>query len=485
MPPSLTLTPPHAPAVSLSGISKHYTVWTDPADRLLAPLRNVFRGKDAPSKAQSFTAVRDVTLEIQPGECLGIVGRNGAGKSTLLQMIAGTLRPSSGELSVKGRVAALLELGSGFNPDFTGRENIHLYASIMGLSKAEIEAKYNAIVAYAGIGDFIHSPVRTYSTGMAVRLAFAVCVHVDAEILIIDEALAVGDARFQFKCHATLEQMQQEGRTIIFVSHDTNAVKRMCRTAVLLERGEVLFKGAPNDVVNLYTKLITSPHGVEAIRGDIEEAKAKAVQPPPPLAPPTLTDGTHSTLQTPSDATHRRAAIDAFTSVGPHPSEGGVLIAEERAHQQISDKEYAYGGDAGKIVSVSMMDSDARPRLTFVTGSTARIRFVCEALSDVMEPIYAVTLKDVRGQEVFGTNSYFQSQTPPSLAAGERTAVEFRIQLNIQPGVYFASLGWVRLVNGEVSVIHRRYDVLRFDVMPLDRSFGVAHCPTTIHFLPT
>ncbi len=467
---------PAAPVVSLRGVSKHYTVWTDPADRLLAPLRKALLGKTGNDGAQSFTAVRDVSLEIAPGECLGIVGRNGAGKSTLLQMIAGTLRPSSGDIRVMGRVAALLELGSGFNPDFTGRENIHLYASIMGLTKAEIDAKYDAIVAYAGIGDFIHSPVRTYSTGMAVRLAFAVCVHVDAEILIIDEALAVGDARFQFKCHATLEQMQAEGRTIIFVSHDTNAVKRMCRSAVLLERGEVLFKGAPNDVVNLYTKLITSPHGVEAIRADIADAQARALDTPSPSPPEAVPVLTASDVADPT----RKAAASAFTSVAPHPSEGGVLIAEERAHQQVSDKEYAYGGEAGKIVSVAMTDEQGRPRLTFVTGATARVRFTCEAIRDIDDPIYAVTLKDVRGQEIFGTNSFFQSLTPGPVPAGRKASVEFAIQLNVQPGVYFASLGWVRLVDGEVQVIHRRYDVLRFDVMPLDRSFGIAHCPTSI-----
>jgi ABC-type polysaccharide/polyol phosphate transport system ATPase subunit len=476
MPPALSDHTASA-AVSLRGVSKHYTVWSDPAERLLAPLRQALRGRDAPTKAHTFTAVRDVSLDIQPGECLGIVGRNGAGKSTLLQMIAGTLRPSTGDIAVHGRVAALLELGSGFNPDFTGRENIHLYASILGLAKAEIDAKYDAIVAYAGIGDFIHSPIRTYSTGMAVRLAFAVCVHVDADILIIDEALAVGDARFQFKCHATLEQMQQEGRTIIFVSHDTNAVKRMCRTAVLLERGEVLFKGAPNDVVNLYTKLITSPHGAEAIRTDIEEAKRKSGAPAP--AETLATPASASPAPAPPEA-RPESAPSVFTSVAPHPSEGGVLIAEERAHQQVSDKEYAYGGEAGKIVSVAMTDEQGRPRLTFVTGATATIRFTCEAFDAISDPIYAVTLKDVRGLEIFGTNSFFQSLTPPSLKAGEKAAVEFAVRLNVQPGVYFASLGWVRLVDGEVHVIHRRYDVLRFDVMPLDRSFGIAHCPVTI-----
>lgn len=500
------------PVVSLSEVSKEYTVWSDPAERILAPFRRLWSRKP-PSSVQRFTAVKNLSLDIMPGECLGIVGRNGAGKSTLLQMIAGTLRPSTGEVRVTGRVAALLELGSGFNPDFTGRENIHLYASIMGLTKDEIDAKYDAIAEYAGVGDFINSPVRTYSTGMAVRLAFAVCVHVDADVLIIDEALAVGDARFQFKCHATLEQMQAEGRTIIFVSHDTNAVKRMCRTAILLERGEVLLKGSPNEVVNLYTKLITSPHGVEGIRSDIKEAARSAAAREGGRAKGEAAEGGGGRMPddgrqvaegpaSPGDGFQRAQGgglmvenTGRITAVASQQHSGGNLgvdqagdagrlLAEERAHLQVSDKEYAYGGDAGKITRVQMADDQGRHRLTFVAGSLIRVQFSCEAVEAVQDPIYAVTLKDLRGQEIFGTNTFFQDIAPPSLESGARVDVSFDIQLNAQPGVYFLSVGWVRIVEGEVQVIHRRYDVLRFDVMPRDRSFGLAYCPTRIHVSP-
>jgi lipopolysaccharide transport system ATP-binding protein len=209
--------------VSLHGVSKTYTIWDEPSARLLALLRSLLPGAKPTTGGRPFTAVQEVSLDIRRGECLGIIGRNGAGKSTLLQIIAGTLTPTTGDVTVRGRVAALLELGSGFNPDFTGRENIHLNASILGLTKSEIDAKFDAIVAYSGIEEFIDQPVRTYSSGMALRLAFSVCAHVDADVLIIDEALAVGDARFAFKCHATLDQMIADGRTIIFVSHDTNA----------------------------------------------------------------------------------------------------------------------------------------------------------------------------------------------------------------------------------------------------------------------
>jgi lipopolysaccharide transport system ATP-binding protein len=450
-------------AISLRNVTKVYTIWNDPAERLVHAFRQSV-GLGHPSPPKRFHAVSNVSLDIAPGECLGIIGRNGAGKSTLLQMIAGTVQPSEGTVAIRGRVAALLELGSGFNPDFSGRENILMNAAILGLDKTEIAARYDSIVEYSGIGEFIEQPVRTYSSGMTLRLAFAVCAHVDADILIIDEALAVGDARFQFKCHATLDQMLKEGRTIIFVSHDTNAVKRMCRTAVLLERGEILLKGSPNDVTNIYTKLITSPHGLEGIRDDLAALLDK--QPEPQQTPPP-----------PQDVT---PAPDLLSSSLATENQGTKLLAEERTHQQISDKEYSYGGENGQITSVVLSDGTDTPRLSFLTGDTLCVRIRCEARQMITAPIYALTLKDVRGQEIYGTNTYFQNLTPADVPAGATVEAVFSLQLNVLPGVYFISLGWVRLVNGDVQVVHRRYDVLRFDVLPCDKSFGIAWCPTKI-----
>ena len=457
---------PPPPAVLLRGVTKTYAIWDNPSARLIALLRRILGVGQVDTPNRLFTAVHEIDLSIAPGECLGIIGRNGAGKSTLLQMIAGTLQPTKGSVQVSGRVAALLELGSGFNPDFTGRENIHLNAAILGLTKPEIAAKFEAIVAYSGIEEFIDRPVRTYSSGMTLRLAFSVCVHVDADILIIDEALAVGDARFQFKCHATLDQLLKDGRTIIFVSHDTNSVKRLCDTSILLERGEVLLKGSPNDVTNIYTKLITSPQGAESIRADILALQQRAPATAPVIATPVIVPGA------------------SFDPLLPSGQSSGRLVAEERAHQQISDKEYAYGGESGCITAVQLTDAENKPRLSFVSGSSIRVRFVCQASNDIHEPIYALTLKNVNGQEIFGTNTYFQNQTTPLVPAGGQTEAIFDLQLNVLPGVYFISLGWVRLVNAEAQVIHRRYDVLRFDVLPRDRSFGIAYCPSRITVSP-
>jgi lipopolysaccharide transport system ATP-binding protein len=460
--------------ISVESVSKCYRIWETPESRLRAPFLQGVAGalphqsetaKRLRSKAEScyrdFFALKDVSFRVRKGESVGIIGRNGSGKSTLLQIIAGTLRPTAGKVSVNGRVAALLELGSGFNPDFTGRENVHLNATILGLTTEQIEAKFNAIVAYSGIEEFIDQPVRTYSSGMTLRLAFSVCVHVDADIIIIDEALAVGDARFAFKCHATLDQKLAEGCTIIFVSHDTNSVKRLCQNAILLERGEALVQGPPNDVVNIYTKLITSPQGLESIRGDIAAFEAQAHL--SSKLTPTIPVVGHVPVT---------AAVDQ--------SARSALLSEERVHQQISDKEYSYGGDLGRIAAVVVTDVLDHPRLSFSTATTLRLSIVCEALSDIQEPIYAVTLKNSRGEEVYGTNTYFKDVVTSPQLSNSRTEVVFDIQLNVLPGVYFLSVGWVQLHNAEVQVIHRRYDVIRFDVLPIDKSFGIAFCPTTI-----
>jgi lipopolysaccharide transport system ATP-binding protein len=453
-------------AIRLRGVAKTYR-WSAPSSNPWRDLLRRLGTRVTPaSSGQGFTAVQPLDLEIKAGECLGIIGRNGAGKSTLLQIIAGTLQASQGTVEVNGRVAALLELGSGFSPDFTGRENIHLNAGILGLSPAETAAKFDAIVAYSGIEEFIDQPVRTYSSGMLVRLAFAVCVHVDADILIIDEALAVGDARFSMKCFATLNQMIADGKTLIFVSHDTNAVKRLCNSALLLERGELLHQGDPNVVVNLYSKLITSPHGVAGIAADLTALRASDT-----------TAGGDQAAQTPAST---RPATMAARLPLPHDPPSSRLLVEERAHQQASDKEYTYGGERGEIISVVLSNHAGVPHLCFTSGEPARLEMVCRAHHPVEAPIYAITIKDYRGQEIFGTNTYFRNQAPPPVAPGESVRVTFDLHLNLMPGVYFISLGWVELNAGEVAVVQRRYDVLRLEMLPRDRAFGIAYCETRI-----
>ena len=233
-------------AIKVSGLSKCYHIYNKPSDRLLQMLT---RGRR--QYYREFWAVKDVSFEIKKGETVGIIGRNGCGKSTLLQMICGTLNPTSGSIETHGRIAALLELGSGFNPEFTGRENVHMNAAVLGLTKEEINSRFNDIIAFADIGDFVEQPVKTYSSGMMVRLAFAVIAHVDANILVIDEALAVGDAFFKQKCMRFLRDFMKSG-TVLFVSHDTSSIKNLCNYAVWLEKGQVVREGLPKHVCDFY-----------------------------------------------------------------------------------------------------------------------------------------------------------------------------------------------------------------------------------------
>ena len=455
--------PTPAPAVALSDVSKVYSIWKNPASQLITPLKRKLGLPHDPRDGRQFTAIKPLNLAITPGECLGIIGRNGAGKSTLLQIIAGTLQPTTGSIESTGRIAALLELGSGFNPDFTGRDNVFLNASILGMPRSEVSARFDQIVNYSGIREFIDQPVKTYSSGMTLRLAFAVCAHVDADIIIIDEALAVGDARFSLKCFATLNQFIQSGKTVIFVSHSTNAVKNLCNRAILLERGELLLDGAPNDVVNIYSKLIASPEGADAVREDI--AKIKAGESSAEGA--TNSDAPDPAATEPEDPTlHSKNAMR--------------LLVEERSHLQLADKEYAYGGNRGEIESILLCNRINEPRLDFESGDQAKLHMVCSAFEDIPAPIYAITVKDHRGQEVFGTNTYFRNEIHPAVTKGEKVHVEFAIQLNLIPGVYFISLGWVELNDGEVDVIQRRYDVIRLEMTARDQAFGIAFCDTSI-----
>ena len=242
-------------SIKVENLSKCYQIYDQPRDRLkqfVVPRLQRAIGQPSRQYFREFWALKEVSFEVKRGETVGIIGRNGAGKSTLLQILCGTLSPTQGNVEIKGRVAALLELGSGFNPEFTGRENVYMNASVLGLSNEEIDARLDEIVTFADIGDFLDQPVKTYSSGMYIRLAFAVVVHVDADILIVDEALSVGDMYFQAKCMAHMKKLMSSGVTVLFVSHDTSAVKALCSRAVYLEQGKAVASGSTDDVVEAY-----------------------------------------------------------------------------------------------------------------------------------------------------------------------------------------------------------------------------------------
>ena len=253
-------------AIAARGLAKSYQIYDKPIDRIK---QGLWRGNK--QFYREFHALKDVSFTIARGETVGIVGRNGSGKSTLLQLICGTLAPSHGEIDIRGRVAALLELGAGFNPEFTGKENVYLNAAIMGMTNDEISSRFDRIAAFADIGSFMDQPVRTYSSGMYVRLAFATAINVEPDILVIDEALSVGDEAFQRKCFSRIQEIKNNGGTILFVSHAASAVVELCDRAILLDAGEILLSGKPKQVITQYHRLIYSPHDkIQAIRDSIQ-----------------------------------------------------------------------------------------------------------------------------------------------------------------------------------------------------------------------
>lgn len=494
------------PVISVRDVSKAYRIWENPTSRLSSPLwqaasqflpRSSRLGQNLLARSQAayedFYALQNVSFEIQRGESWGIIGRNGSGKSTLLQLIAGTLQPTSGSVQVRGKVAALLELGSGFNPDFTGRENVYLNATVLGLRREQIDARYEAIAAFAEIGEFINHPVQTYSSGMVMRLAFAVAVHVDPDILIVDEALSVGDARFQLKCARAIDRFVSQGVTLLFVSHDSSMVKRLCHSAVLLEKGRIVYDGRPNDVVNLYSKLIADGGSVEALASDVAALRATPASSLSSANAPAANDPAiaHDRSAVPQDASAEvkslRLRIQALeTLLNSHPDSAEMakraedLLADERSHVQVSGQEFAYGGKAGRIHEVSVAGADGEARTWFSTGEPIVVKMIVEAQDYFPEPIFALTVKNTAGTEVYGTNTFFSNQPALEVKPGEWREVTFAFNLDLMPGHYFLSFGFTHFVGSELVVAHRRYDAIKLEIHGRDRTFGIANLKAAI-----
>jgi lipopolysaccharide transport system ATP-binding protein len=370
-------------AISLKNVSKCYKRYSLPVDRLKELL---LPGK---SHAEHFWALRDINLEVTRGETLGIIGQNGSGKSTLLQIIAKTLTPTTGELQVNGRVSALLELGSGFNPEFTGRQNVFFNGRILGLSRAEIEAKFDDIAAFAEIGDFLDQPVKTYSSGMVVRLAFAVVANTEPQILIVDEALAVGDAKFQARCMKRIRQMKEQGVTILFVSHDSSSVKMLCQRAALMNQGTLLETGNPKDVVNHYIALLNSSQSDK----EIELQK---------------TESSNSTV----------------------PDKNSV------------SKAYRHGNQLVTIKNVRLTDIDNQEiKEKLETGSILNIIVELDSQAELSDLVVGFSLRNLIGVVIYGTNTNLNEIHLPKLIPGQCITVTFQIPCYLNKGIYTLSVG--------------------------------------------
>jgi len=433
-------------AIKVENISKCYQIYDSPRDRLkqfFLPRVRQSVGLSSRTYFKEFWALKDISLEIKRGEAVGIIGRNGSGKSTLLQLICGTLNPTVGNIQANGRVSALLELGSGFNPEFTGRENVYLNGAILGLSNDEITERFDEIAAFADVGSYLDQPVKSYSSGMMVRLAFAVAINVQPEILIVDEALSVGDELFQRKCFAKIEAIRANGATILFVSHSASQIVELCDRAILIDAGELIAVGLPKQIVGRYQKLLYAPQEKRlAIREEIRRMHYSIV------------------IEGRQEVASSEVSLPA-----------ALVAAEQNAtesfDQHLRPQSTIDYESCGAIIVNPMVTTLGGDRVNnLFSGRTYRYSYYVDFERSASDVRFGMLIKTTSGVELGGGAS--ASSPRSSLAqvnAGLRCAVEFTFRCSLNPGVYFLNAGVVGNVNGEEVYLHRVVDAAMFRVM--------------------
>lgn len=407
--------------IHVERLGKVYRLYDRPVDRLKEAIHPGGR-----SYHREFHALREVSFDVGRGETFGIIGRNGSGKSTLLKTIAGVLTPSAGTVRVAGRVSALLELGAGFNPELTGLENVYLQGTLMGFSRGEMTARCPAILAFADIGDFIAQPVKHYSSGMFVRLAFACAIHVDPDILIVDEALAVGDVEFQQKCYGQIARLKDAGTSILLVSHDLGSIVEFCDRAMLLDHGRTVVSGPPDDVVNRFKQLIStgSPGAVSPPSGPVAAA---AVRPP-----------------------------------------AGELSRHFTCERNVKE----YGEGVVSIVDWGVLDAEGRPSAVLDNDADTEIVIRLQFHAACENPVAGYFLTDAKGREIVGTNTAFEGVELGARQDGETVTIRFRQKLAVAPGVYLLNIGCSEYVGERIVAHHRLYNLAALTVHSRKRFVG-------------
>jgi len=423
-----------AAVISVTGVDKAYRLYPKPSDRLLQFAGSAFTrltGRKVAPRFAEFHALSNVSLTVRNGETVGIIGRNGSGKSTLLQIICGTLHPSSGSVAIEGRVAALLELGSGFNPEFTGRENVILNAGVLGLSHQETLARFGSIEAFADIGEFMDRPLKTYSSGMALRLAFAVIAHVDATILVIDEALAVGDGLFTQKCMRFLREFMQHG-TVLFVSHDIESVKALCNRVVWLDHGQVLLDGPTGQVCEAYLNSLFGAALNEPAATRLPPGRTPIVEPP-----------------------YRDQRLDFFNA---SPLRNDIKLFG------FDPVGAGFGSGGATIRDVRLLDQEGRPLTWVVGGEMVELRVAAECHVALKSPIVGFMVKDKTGQALFGDNTWLSPDAARvATVPGQWLQARFVFQLPRLPAGDYSTV--VALADGtQGDCVHQHW---LHDALPL------------------
>lgn len=405
-------------AISVEEVTKIYRLYNQPIDRLKESLSLTHK-----KYHKMYYALNNISLQVYKGETIGIIGTNGAGKSTLLKMITGVLNPTYGKINIQGRISALLELGAGFNMEYTGIENIYLNGAMLGFSKEEIEKRVQNIVEFADIGDFIYQPVKTYSSGMFVRLAFAVAINIDPEILIIDEALSVGDVFFQAKCYKKFEEFKEQGKTILLVSHDLGSISKYCDRTILLNKGEVLGEGSSREMVDLYKKLLVNQLGDSPENNDNGEVVQQ-------------------------------------------------LTGKWQDQIEINPNKIEYGSKKAEIIDFGIFDNRNKISTTLLKEEDFTIKMKIKFNTKIKDPIFAFTIKDIKGTDITGTNTMVEQVETFENEVGDTIEVEFKQNMNLQGGSYILSLGCTGYEQDDFTVYHRLYDICSISVIAKKYTVG-------------
>ncbi|MCD8084501.1 MAG: ABC transporter ATP-binding protein [Clostridiales bacterium] len=416
-------------AIQVEDVSKIYKLYEKPIDRLKESLSVTHKNYH-----RDFFALNDISFQVRKGETVGIIGTNGSGKSTILKIITGVLTPTSGSVRVTGVISALLELGAGFNMDYTGIENVYMNGTMMGFSRKQMDEKLPDILEFADIGDFVNQPVKTYSSGMFVRLAFALAINVDPEILIVDEALSVGDVFFQSKCYRRMEEIRRNGTTILMVTHDMGSVIKYCDRVILLNKGNFIAEGAPGKMVDLYKKILANQ--MEDLEEELQE----------------MNDFSGGMMEP------------------KHVSSHGGLMKE---HITINPSRTEYGNGKAEIYDMGLFDERGNLTNLLLKGEYFVIREKIRFLDTIEAPIFTYTIKDKKGTDLSGTNTMFEGADVRPVKKGDEYEVDFRQKMTLQGGEYLLSMSCTGFEQGEHTVYHRLYDVANITVISNKNTVGV------------
>lgn len=419
-------------SIRVKDVTKVYPLYDQPIDRLKESLLG---GRKSYHK--DFFALDTVSFDVEKGETVGIIGTNGSGKSTILKIITGVLTPSSGSVEINGKISALLELGAGFNNDYTGMENLYMNGTMMGYSKEEMDAKIPEILEFADIGDFVNQPVKTYSSGMFVRLAFALAINVDPEILIVDEALSVGDVFFQAKCFRKMDEIRKKGTTVLMVTHDMGTVIKYCDKVVLLNRGKYIAQGSAGEMVDLYKKILANQFDEE-------------------------TDVVTETLE-------RKQKVEELET----PQKNSLDDVEWKSKISINPNKIEYGNGKAEILDIGLADKDMNITNLIMKGEDFYILEKIAFHDKINEPIFTYTIKDKKGTELTGTNTMYEGAEVESVDNGDTYIVKFKQHMSLQGGEYLISISCTGFEEGELVVYHRLYDVINLTVLSNKNTVGV------------